>query len=157
MPHADQMRGLAISVVWLSAAIPMAACSTPAWLCYFPDGVNRVTLVTEPDTNMDRAIAVDLVFITQDLPAQEIGKLSARDYFSRRAQLLRDYPETVKPRSWELTPGQLVEKADADPPCNLVQTYVFADYASQGDHRATLSNKSPVQVMLGVDDLMVKQ
>ncbi len=60
-------------------------------------------------------------------------------------------------RSWELAPGQLVEKADTDPPCNLVRSYVFADYAAQGDHRAVLGNVSSVVVTLGPDDLMVTQ
>lgn len=151
------MRRFAMSVVCLTTAIPMVACSTPSRHCYDSNGVSKVTLVTEPDTNRDRAIAIDLVFVAQELPAQEIGKLSARDYFSRRAQLLRDYPEAVTLRSWELAPGQLVEEADADPPCNLVKTYIFADYASPGDHRATLSNARSVQVTLGVDDLMVEQ
>jgi len=147
----------AVSAAWLTVVIPLAACSTPSWLCINPGGVSRVTLVTEPDTNMDRAIAIDLVFITQDLPAQEIGKLSARDYFSRRPQLIRDYPDAVNIRSWELAPGQLVEKADANPPCNLVRTYLFANYAADGDHRAVLGNASAVLVTLGADDLALKQ
>ena len=146
-----------MSVAWLTAVIQLAACSTPSWLCWFPGGVKTITVVTGPDTNGDQAIAVDLVFVTQDLPAKEIGKLNARDYFARRTQLLMDFPEAVQVRSWELAPGQLVEMADANPPCNLVQTYLFADFVSQGDHRATLINASAVQVTLGVDDLMVKQ
>lgn len=144
-------------VTWVVAAVQLAACSTPSWLCYFPSGVKKVTLVTGPDTNGDRAIAVDLVFVTQDLAAEVIGKLNARDYFSRRAQLMRDFPQTVQVRSWELAPGQLVEMADANPPCNLVQTYLFADFVSPGDHRAMLINTSAVQVTLDADDMMVKQ
>jgi hypothetical protein len=157
MRDAEHVCRLATLVAWLAAISQLTACATPSWLCFFPSGVKTVTLVTGPDTNGDRAIAVDLVFVTQDLPAQEIGKLDARDYFSRRAQILRDFPQTVQVRSWELAPGQLVEMADAKPPCNLVQTYLFADFASQGDHRATLINASAVQVTLGADDLMVKQ
>jgi type VI secretion system protein len=157
MRGAERVRRFAIPVAWLTAVTQLAACATPSWLCWFPGGVKTLTLATGPDTNGDRAIAVDLVFVTQDLPAQEIGKLGARDYFSRRAQLLRDFPQAVQVRSWELAPGQLVEKADTDPPCNLVQTYVFADYAMQGDHRATLGNVSSVLVTLGPDDLMVTQ
>ena len=144
-------------IALLAMVIPLAACSTPSWLCYFPSGVKSLTLVTGPDTNMDRAIAVDLVFITGDLPAQQISKLSARAYFSRRAQLLLDYPETVMIRSWEVAPGQLVENAATKPPCNLVQTILFAGYASEGDHRATLGNSHSVQVTLGPDDLSVRQ
>lgn len=147
----------ALPVASLAAVVQLAACSTPSWLCWLPGGVKTFTLVTEPDTNDDRAIAVDLVFVTDELPAQEIGKLSAHDYFSRRAQLLLDFPGAVQVRSWELAPGQLVQKADTDPPCNLVGTYVFADYATPGDHRATLGNAGSVLVTLGAGDLTVTQ
>ena len=157
MQDTDAVRGIATSILCPMMVCLLAGCSTPSWLCYFPGGVKHLTLVTQPDTNMDRAIAVDLVFITQDLPAQEIGKLGARDYFIRRAQLLRDYPGAMMVRSWELAPEQLVLKADADPPCNLVQTYLFADYATQGDHRATLDGAKAVEITLGPDDLVVKQ
>lgn len=157
MQDTDAVRDVVTSVVCPLMVCLLAGCSTPSWLCYFPGGVKHLTLVTQPDTNTDRAIAVDLVFITQDLPAEEIGKLSARDYFIRRTQLLRDYPGAMIVRSWELAPEQLVLKADADPPCNLVQTYLFADYGTQGDHRATLDGAKAVEVTLGPDDLTVKQ
>lgn len=157
MPDTDAVRDVVTSVICPLMVCLLAGCSTPSWLCYFPGGVKHLTLVTQPDTNTDRAIAVDLVFITQDLPAEEIGKLSARDYFIRRTQLLRDYPGAMIVRSWELAPEQLVLKADADPPCNLVQTYLFADYGTQGDHRATLDGAKAVEVTLGPDDLTVKQ
>ena len=147
----------AVLVAVLGAAISLTACATPSWLCYFPDGVKKVTIITSPDTNADRAIAVDLVFVTQDLSAQEIGKLSAHQYFVRRRQLLLDFPQTMQIRSWELAPGQLVKNAETSPPCNLVQTYVFAGYGSEGDHRATLSGASSVVLTLGPDDFTIKQ
>jgi hypothetical protein len=157
MRGADRVRWLATSVAWLTAVIPLAACSTPSWLCWFPGGVKNITLIAEPDTNGDRAIAVDLVFVTQDLPAKEIAKLNARDYFARRAQLLLDFPEAMQIRSWELAPGQLVRQADTHPPCNLVGTYIFAGYATQGEHRAAVGNVSSLLVRLGASDLMVTQ
>jgi hypothetical protein len=155
--EAERVGRLAILVAWLAASVQLAGCSTPSWLCYFPSGVKKVTIVTGPDTNGDRAIAVDLVFVTEDLPAQEIGKLSARDFFMRRRQLLLDYPQSVQIRSWELAPGQLVRNADASPPCNLVQTYLFAGYGSQGDHRATLSGGSSIVITLGANDFTIQQ
>lgn len=147
----------AVLVAVLGAAISLTACATPSWLCYFPDGVKKVTIITSPDTNADRAIAVDLVFVTQDLSAQEIGKLSAHQYFVRRRQLLLDFPQTMQIRSWELAPGQLVKNAETSPPCNLVQTYVFAGYGGEGDHRATLSGASSVVLTLGPDDFTIQQ
>jgi type VI secretion system protein len=157
MRGVDHVRRFAILVAWLTAVIELAACSTPSYLCWFPSGVRTITLVTGPDTNADRAIAVDLVFVTDDLPAKEISKLSASDYFARRTQLLMDFPEAVQIRSWELAPGQLVKQADTNPPCNLVGTYVFAGYAAQGDHRAAVGKVSSVLVRLGPKDFTVTQ
>jgi type VI secretion system protein len=148
---------LAILLAWLATMLPLGGCATPSWLCWFPSGVSKVTLVTTPETNGGQAIAVDLVFVTQQLATQQIGALNARDYFIRRAQILRDFPQTVMVRSWELAPGQLVQNAAANPPCNLVHTFVFADFASKGDHRATIAGGGPVQITLGPDDLSVKQ
>lgn len=146
-----------MSLAWLTAVIQLAACSTPSWLCWFPGGVKTITLVTGPDTNGGQAIAVDLVFVTQDLPAKEIAKLNARDYYARRSQLLLDFPEAVQIRSWELAPGQLVKQADTHPPCNLAGSFIFAGYAAEGDHRAAVGNVSTLLVTLGANDLMMTQ
>jgi len=67
MRDIDHVRRFAMPVACLTAMIQLAGCSTPSWLCWFPGGVKTMTLVTAPDTNGDRTIAVDLVFITQDL------------------------------------------------------------------------------------------
>jgi len=146
-----------MSLAWLTAVSQLAACSTPSWLCWFPGGVKTITLVTGPDTNGGQAIAVDLVFVTQDLPAKEIAKLNARDYYARRTQLLLDFPEAVQIRSWELAPGQLVKQADTHPPCNLAGSFIFAGYAAEGDHRAAVGNVSSLLVTLGANDLMMTQ
>lgn len=147
----------AILLAWLAAALPLGGCAVPSWLCWFPGGVKSVTLVTAPNTNGNQAIAVDLVFVTQDLAARQIGTLSARDYFIRRPQILRDFPQTVGVRSWELAPGQLVQNAAVNPPCNLVQTFAFADFASKGEHRATIGGGGSVEITLGPDELRVRQ
>ena len=157
MRGAEHVSRLATLLAWLAAAMPLAGCATPSWLCWFPGGVKTITLVTGPDTNGGQAIAVDLVFVTQDLPAKEIAKLNARDYYARRPQLLLDFPEAVQIRSWELAPGQLVKQADTHPPCNLVGTFIFAGYPAQGDHRAAVGNVSSILVTLGANDLMVTQ
>lgn len=157
MRGVERVVRLAILPAWFAAALSLGGCAVPSWLCWFPGGVKSVTLVTTPDTNGNQAIAVDLVFVTQDLAARQIGTLSARDYFMRRPQILRDFPQTVGVRSWELAPGQLVQNAAVNPPCNLAQTFVFADFASKGDHRATIAGGGSVEITLGRDELSVRQ
>ncbi len=49
------------------------------------------------------------------------------------------------------------QECHSSPPCNLVQTYVFAGYGSEGDHRATLSGASSIVLALGPDDFTIEQ
>jgi type VI secretion system protein len=130
----------------------LAACSTPSWLCALPPGPSTVTLFAEPDANQDSAIAVDLVFVSDKLAAQQLSGLSAVNYFALRSQLLRDYPGGLQVRSWEIAPGQVVRNAPADPNCNRVQTLLFARYQTPGDHRQTLNGRNNITVILGSQD-----
>jgi type VI secretion system protein len=130
----------------------LAACSTPSWLCALPPGPSTVTLFAAPDANQDSAIAVDLVFVSDKLAAQQLSGLSAVNYFALRSQLLRDYPGGLQVRSWEIAPGQIVRNASADPNCNRVQTLLFARYQTPGDHRQALNGRNNITVILGSQD-----
>jgi type VI secretion system protein len=130
----------------------LTACSTPAWLCTLPPGPSKVTLFAEPDANQDSAIAVDLVFVSDKLAAQQLSGLSAAKYFALRSQLLRDYPGSLQVRSWEIAPGQIVRNASTNPSCNRVQTLLFARYQTPGDHRQALNGRNTITVILGSHD-----
>jgi type VI secretion system protein len=137
------------------AALVLAGCSTPSWLCVAPPGPNTVTLVAEPDANGNAAIAVDLVFITDTVAAQQIAGLSAQDYFVRRSQLQRDFPAGIRIRSWELAPGQVERDTPVSATCNRVSTLLFARYATPGVHRQVLTSASSIVVSLGSTDFTV--
>ena len=140
---------------FLLLATLLGGCSTPAWLCWLPPGPSRITIEVEDDANQDRALALDLVFITDVQAAAAVKDLTARDWFLRRTQLQRDWRDALTIRSWEVTPGQRVSAARVSPPCNLSRVLVFADYALPGDHRAQLGTASQVSITLGVRDFTV--
>jgi hypothetical protein len=139
----------------LGLVLGLAGCSTPSWLCIAPPGPSTVTLLATPDANGDAAIAVDLLFITDPLAAQQIAGLSAQDYFSRRVQLQRDFPVGMQVRSWELAPGQILRNTPVHPSCNRVRTLLFARYATPGDHRQVLGGSDSTVVSLGAQDFSV--
>jgi type VI secretion system protein len=143
------------TTVSLLAALALAGCSTPSWLCLAPPGPNKVTLVAEPDANGNAAIAVDLLFITDTVAAQQIAGLSAQDYFVRRSQLKRDFPAGVQIHSWELAPGQIERDSPVSATCNRASTLLFARYATPGDHRQVLTAASSIVVLLGATDFTV--
>ena len=131
----------------------LCGCSVPQALCFRPDAVRSVDLRAASDANDDRPVAVDLVFARDEAAASALSGLSAREYFSRREQLLADHPDGLAASSWELVPGQHVAGADTAASCGLVATYLFADYGTPGVHRLRLNQTGTVAVMLGPDDL----
>ncbi len=126
-----------------------------SWVCLFPPGPRTVTLVAAPKANDNSAIAVDLVFITDPIAAQQISTLAAQDYFTRRAQLERDFPGGIEVHSWELAPGQVERDVPVHPMCKRVKTLLFARYVTPGDHRQVLGPAHAIVVSLDADDFRV--
>ncbi|MBK8174259.1 MAG: hypothetical protein IPK66_02905 [Rhodospirillales bacterium] len=143
-------------IVLLGTAGLAACTSLSRTLCIAPDGPNTVSIVADENSNRDRAVAVDLVFVSDALLAGEIVKLNASDYFAKRTQLERDYPGAMRITSWELAPGQTISDAAIDAPCAVDATLVFANYASPGDHRQRLEDgPSRLLLELGETDFVV--
>lgn len=101
-------------------------------------GLEEVRLQAAPDANGNGAVAVDVVLATRPGSAEQVAKLPAAEWFRRRAQLLRDNPDGLAVMSWELVPGQSVT---APVRRSAVDAYVFALYASPGDHRVRLATE----------------
>jgi type VI secretion system protein len=137
----------------IAGGVGLAACSSVSrTICLDPDGPKRVSITAGDRANLDRAVAVALVFVTDEALAAEIVKLSARDYFARQAQLMRDYPGGLRVTSWELTPGQSVSDQPIDAPCAAQAVLVFVDYATPGEHRLRLDGVSRLTLVLGASD-----
>jgi type VI secretion system protein len=135
----------------------LGGCSTPGWLCLAPPGPSSATIIADPDANNTSAIAVDVLFISDTLAAQQISVLTATDYFARRTQLQRDFPGGLLIRSRELAPGQIARDVPLNPNCNRVRTLLFARYLTPGDHRQSVANVSRILVSLGRDDFTVSR
>ena len=116
---------------------------------------HNVTLIATPDANQGTAVAVDIVLITDEVAAKQIGALSASNYFTQRTQLEHDFPNGFVVRSWGLAPGQVARgHASANPTCNRASTLLFARYATPGDHRQVLGT-SNIVVTLGDSDFSI--
>ena len=143
-------RGLA-----LVALLALTGCSAVPSFLGGGKSVSRMTIISEPDANLNGATAVELVMSTSDDATAALLKLSAHDWFVHRTQLLRDYPDDIAVTSWELAPGQAVQDAPVDSPGGLKDAFVFASYGTPGDHRLRLADESHVRLTLGETDLRV--
>ena len=124
--------------------------------------LERVTIVATEDANAQSATAVDLVFVYDETAVPILQNLTASDWFARRAQIRRDFPEGVGVKSWEIVPKSVVsnwevpeemlENASGD---DAVAGFLFASYFSPGDHRARLESRRALRIELERDDFVI--
>ena len=107
-----------------------------------------------PAANGNSPIPVDLVLIRDKALLKEIPKLSATDWNQRREQYLRDYPEKKQlvDYRWEWVPGQQIHSLTVAMTPKPKAVYLFAGYASKGDHRARIATGKGVNLKLMADD-----
>jgi type VI secretion system protein len=115
--------------------------------------------------NGNNPVALDLVSTTNKDLGKEISKLTAADWFQKRAQYLRDYskPGVLRVTSGEWVPGQPVPSLELPAPfpvplpiiSSTATVLAFANYFSPGPHRAKLQPNKVTTIHLGEDDLTV--
>jgi type VI secretion system protein len=109
------------------------------------------------DVNDDRPIPVDVVFVWDKATAVKLDALTAKDWFEKKAAMRRDDPKerTFTAREWEWVPGQEVPDIDLNVPAASRQwlraIFVFANYRTEGPHRAHLSPGSASIALLRND------
>ena len=135
--------------VFGAAALLLVAACAPRMI-----DLSDVTVEAAPDANGNAAVAVDVVLLSQSGLGEQMAKLTAADWFRRKAQLLRDNPDGMRVLSWELIPGQSTAMTVGR---TVLDAYVFAAYASPGDHRTRLTVEgSEARIKLQATDFMVE-
>jgi len=114
----------------------------------------RVTVV--PGANDDSAIAVDFVVVYTDKLLDEIIKLPAAEWFSKKKTFLADHPKELVVISREWVPGQTVDQQTISYTPGVRKVIVFANYQSGGEHRAVVPPQQPSMITLGETDLKVE-
>jgi hypothetical protein len=99
---------------------------------------------------------MDLVTIKDKKVIGDVGKLSAKDWFDRRMQILRDSQGKVEIASYEWVPGQHTGPISVEIAKKTRVAYVFANYLNGATHRALVDVKAPVVVNLGPEDFTIQ-
>lgn len=115
-----------------------------------------VSVRADSAANADTPIPVDLVVIYDKAFVDEAAALTARQWFTRKAQIARDRPYGVRSVSWELVPGQRVPVHRFPFKRRGVKAaFVFADYLAPGEHRVRIDPFRDAQVVLGSEEVTV--
>ena len=111
-----------------------------------------------PAANRNSPVAVDLVLVADKKLLKELMKMSARDWFAQKHQVQLDYPKEtdLAAGSWEWVPGQAVKVDRLPVRVEIVGGLVFANYLTEGAHRAAINPRKAILLTLGEDDLCVQ-
>lgn len=116
-----------------------------------------IQVVVSDAANQNSPIPLDFVTVEDKKLLSEVAKLSAKDWFDRRVQVERDFPDKIQVVSWEWVPGEHGGPIEVDISKDARGAFLFANYANGGEHRAAVDVKTPVIVSLGADDFSVQR
>lgn len=138
-------------------ALGALGCGTGARSLF--GGDVSVQVAAEPAINQDSPVPVELVVVfDKDLLAQLAG-MTAHEWFQKRDQVHKDHPgeDDLITKSWEVVPGQTLSEESLSFGSGARGGLVFADYFSDGAHRARVDPHQNLKIRLLADDVAVEQ
>lgn len=125
----------------------------------FFGGDVAVRVEADPEINQNSPVAVEMVVVyDKDLLEALLAK-GARDWFRDREQIRKDHPgdKDFISMSWEVVPGQSLPVQELSFGSGARGGIVFADYFSQGAHRARFDPHLDLRIHLQDQDFSLEQ
>lgn len=127
-----------LAAVASTALLP--GCAAYDFLFATRVAVRQIEIRAAEGINDNSPVALDLVHLSGNRTLiEEVAKMSAEDWFRRKAQLRRDFRDEVDVRGWEVVPGQLLPRTWLDRPQVNRAAFLFARYRAGGPHRYRLT------------------
>lgn len=157
--------------VFLSSRLPRrytVALLTLVLLCALGCGANRrsffggdvaVRVEADPEINQNSPVAVEMIVVyDKDLLEALLAK-TAREWFQSRAQVFKDHPgdKDFVSVTWEVVPGQSLPAQEVSFGTGARGGIVFADYFSEGAHRARFDPHQDLRIHLQDKDFSLEQ
>ena len=120
---------------------------------------DRVVVTAAGDSNRNSPVALDIVFVRDQVVIDALLATSSGKWFSSRADLQRTFPEVVSVLSLELVPNQSmqIDRKVLQSKTGLA-AILYADYPGPGEHRERLQlTASGYVVQLGASGFKVAE
>jgi type VI secretion system protein len=129
--------------------------------CFFGGGgagTKGYSVVVAPNANGYSPIPVEMVAVFDRKMVDEVAGLTAADWFQRRDQFGRDYPDRWASKRWEFVPGQSMPLHGLERELRGARAlFLWADYPGEGPHRVRLDTFGWVTIEFGEKDVAVKK
>jgi type VI secretion system protein len=161
LPCAGAQRRLSTSnvlvLIALVAAVFSVGCGVTQKARSMFGGQLPFDVVVAPDANEDSPVAVNLVFVYDKKLLDILLKTPATEWFAKREQFVKDYGDALVVEQWEWVPGQQIDRISVPYRPGARRVVLFADYVTDGDHRATADPQEPFRLVLGSRDFSVEK
>ncbi len=137
----------------------IGACGIAAKTKAVIKGDLKMYVNIDPKINSDNPLPVDVVWVYDEDLLKELLKLSAKAWFEKKEQFKRDFPsnEAFEVWPWEWTPGQKVMVQKIPIKAKSKGGIIFANYLTDGDHRARIDPSEDFQIDFSEDSFSVKE
>ncbi len=118
----------------------------------------HVTVNIAENANQNSPIALDLLFVYDEELLEKLLKMSAKEWFEKREQIRRDYPEGegLDYWGWEWVPGQKIPVQEMPLKAESEAAMIFANYLSPGSHRARVDPFKDMRIRLSEKEFLVE-
>ncbi len=111
---------------------------------------HRMQLSVTADANNNSPVVFSVILPRNQAVYRKLLDLTAKQWFSQREQLLRDYRTDLDESYYEFVPGQVVpELLQKGGRRNVSQGILFVNYQTSGAHRYTFDADKPMKVTFG--------
>jgi type VI secretion system protein len=136
--------------VALAALLPLStACSLGKKVRSAFGGRVPFEVTIAAQANNDSPVAVDFLAVYDQKVLDELQKMRAAEWFTRKQRYASDHSNNLGVMGWEWVPGQAVAPLELEYRPGLRQIVLFADYHTEGDHRALIHPQRPFHLILG--------
>lgn len=138
------------------AALCLQACGTVSAVKSLFGGIFPVEVRIAPDLNQASPVALEIVVAYDKKVLDKLREMPAREWFEKRAQILRDHEGALQTWDFEWVPGQQVEPLALRYEVGAKRGVIFADYFSPGPHRLLVDPHRGIRLLLEADGFTVE-
>ena len=138
------------------AGLSLTGCGTVAAVKSLFGGIFPVEVQISPDLNRSSPIAVEIVVIYEKKILDKLRAMTAREWFEKREQMLRDHQGALQTWKYEWVPGQQVAPLDLRYEVGADRAVIFADYFSPGPHRILADPHRGLRLLLADEGFTVE-
>lgn len=121
-----------------------------------PIQTRLITFQVAQAANQDSPVAVDIVYVLDPQLIPQLSQMTAHDWFQKRSSIRQAFPAGFDLTSRELVPGQKAPDEEIkDPTTDAIAAFVFANYSSEGTHRARVDALEHISIALGEKDFSI--